>query len=104
MQKHLYVIGSSSDGPVKLGISAKPERRVKQLQTGHADRLHLFHSEPIGEKAVFERLLHRDLRYLRGVGEWFHMTVEHAIAHVKFTVIEYDGVDDLADKVRRRQI
>lgn len=103
--QNLYVIGASPDGPVKLGISATPERRVSELQTGHADRLQLFHSEPIGEKArLFERLLHRDIRYLRMVGEWFNMTVADAIQHVKFTVIEYDGVDDLADKFRRHRI
>ena len=102
--QHLYVIGASPDGPVKLGISVNPERRVGQLQTGCADRLRLFHSEPIGDKAVFERLLHRDLGYLRGVGEWFNLTVTQAIAHVQFTVIQYDGVTELAEKFRRRRI
>jgi hypothetical protein len=102
--QNLYVIGASLDGPVKLGISAKPERRVSQLQTGCADRLQLFHSEPIGDKKLFERLLHRDLGYLRMLGEWFNLTVEQAIAHVQFTVIEYDGVVELADKFRRRLI
>jgi hypothetical protein len=89
---------------VKLGISGNPGRRVSQLQTGCADRLQLFHSEPIGDKKLFERLLHRDLGYLRMIGEWFNLTVAQAIAHVQFTVIQYDGIADLADKFRRRRI
>jgi hypothetical protein len=106
VQHFLYVIGAAIGGPVKIGISGNPDRRLGQLQTGHADRLQLFHREPvIREKArLLERLLHRDIGYMRAIGEWFNMTVEQAIAHVQFTLIEYDGIEDLAIKVRRRRI
>ena len=102
----LYVIGAVADGPVKLGFSADPDRRVSELQTGHCHRLHVYHAEPVcPEKArLFERLLHRDIGYERERGEWYNLTVEQAIAQVRFTVIEYDSVDDLANKVRRRRI
>lgn len=83
-----------------------PERRVGQLQTGHADRLHLFHAEPvpITKARLFERLLHRDIGHLRSFGEWFDLNVEHAIAHIRYTIIQYDAVDDLAEKIRRHRI
>jgi len=102
----IYVIASSADGPVKLGISAKPERRINELQTGHANRLQIYHTEPVpGEKArLFERLLHRDIGFRRTVGEWFDISVADAVAHVQFTIIQYDGVDDLAGKIQRRRI
>jgi reverse gyrase len=102
----MYVIGASEAGPVKLGISAQPTRRLSQLQTGHAQRLRLFHSELVAkDKArLLERLLHRDIGHLRAIGEWFTMTVEHAIAHIRFTIITYDDVDQLAEKIRQRRI
>jgi hypothetical protein len=102
----MYVIGASPAGPLKLGISGDPDRRVGQLQTGHAERLQVYHREPVAaEKArLFERLLHRDINYRRTRGEWFDLTVEQAIAHIQFTIIEYDDVDNLAEMVRLRRI
>jgi hypothetical protein len=102
----MYVIGATVNGPLKLGISADPDRRVGQLQTGHAERLHVFHREPVpDDKArLFERLLHRDIGFRRTIGEWFDMTLEQAVAHIQFTIIQYDGVDNLAEKLRLRRI
>jgi hypothetical protein len=108
MSSFLYVIGAHSGGPMKLGISADPNQRVRQLQTGHADRLRVYHTEPVPEDMalVFEKLLHRDVGHLRRRGgkEWFDLTVEQAIAQVQFTIIQYDGVDNLVEKVRTRRI
>ena len=89
----LYVIGAVTDGPVKLGISADPDRRVCQLQTGHSQRLQVYHTEPVQpEKAhLFERLLHKCLRHRRIRGEWFNLSVEQAIADLRFVFIEYDA-------------
>jgi hypothetical protein len=104
----MYVIGSSESGPVKLGISDNPDRRRAHLQTGHPARLRVFHQEPVsdgkGKARLLERLLHRDVSYLRTVNEWFNLTVEHAIAHVQFTLIHYGDIDNLAEKMRLRRI
>jgi len=91
---------------VKLGISKHPERRVHQLQTGHAERLRVYHQEAIASDRVrlFERLIHRDLGYLRHVGEWFNLTVEQAIAQIQFTIIQYSAVDNLREKMRLHRI
>lgn len=106
MEQYIYVIGASESGPVKLGISSQPTRRLTQLQTGHAERLRLFHCEPVEQSKgrLLEKLLHRDVGYLRAVGEWFNLSVEHAIAHVQHTIIRYADVTDLAEKVRRRWV
>lgn len=101
----LYVIGAIDQGPVKLGISAHPERRLKQLQTGHSHRLQVYHTEPVPpERArLYEQLLHRDIGYRRTHGEWFDLTVEQAVAQVQFTLIQYEAIDDLA-KVRKQRM
>jgi len=91
---------------VKLGLSKKPERRVNQLQTGHSERLRLYHAEPVPPEKVriFEKLLHRDLNYLRMIGEWFDLSVADAMAHIQFTIIQYDGIDNLAEKMRQHRV
>jgi hypothetical protein len=86
---NLYVIAASDQGPVKLGISNDPERRVRQLQTGHAAPLYLFHSEPI-EQAFLERRLHKDLAHVRTRGEWFDVSVSDAISYLRFSLIEHE--------------
>ena len=90
----MYVIASHPEGPVKLGISADPDSRVRQLQTGHSEQLQVFHREPVNEDRIklFERLLHRDNRHHRVRGEWFNISVDHAISYVQFTIIQYDLV------------
>jgi hypothetical protein len=89
---YLYVIGASRSGPLKLGISVNPDRRVNELQTGHAARLQVYHQEPVApEKArVFESLLHKNLNHRRTHGEWFDVTVEQAIADIIFVLIEHE--------------
>ncbi len=91
----LYVIAASENGPVKLGMSGNPERRLKQLQTGHAERLNLYHAEPVPEEKarIYERLLHKNIGHNRTHGEWFNITTSQAINYILFTLIEYEPSD-----------
>ena len=90
----MYVIASDAAGPVKLGISADPDKRRSDLQTGHPEPLTVFHREAVDIERVrlYERLLHRDNNHHRFRGEWFRLTVVEAIAYVQLTLIEYDLV------------
>ncbi len=104
---YVYVLASDTSGPVKIGISSDPDRRVRQLQTGHADPLTVLHREPVGDAArakAFETLIHRNVSHLRKRGEWFDMTAEQAIRQICFAVMTYDEIDDLPEKVRRRSV
>jgi hypothetical protein len=82
---YLYVIAASESGPVKIGYSAVPEKRVRQLQTGHPQPLALFYQQgtDLASAKLIERLVHRTIGYLRSHGEWFDLTVEDAIAEVQ---------------------
>jgi len=66
---YVYFIQSGSDGPVKIGRSIKPKRRLPQLQTGNPDELILRHVIP-GDLAAEQRLHHR-FEPARIRGEWF---------------------------------
>lgn len=88
----LYVIAASEKGPVKLGLSQDPERRVRQLQTGSAQPLRLFHVEEVHDTRVrvAEKALHKMLGHRRMKGEWFDLDVETAIGEVTYIRITED--------------
>jgi hypothetical protein len=104
----LYVIAAAEHqlGPVKLGLSNEPEKRLKQLQTGHPEFLKIYHQEEASDKnvKVLEKLLHRDINYRRQRGEWFNLSVAEAIDHVRFTLIHYGDETDLKEKVQQRRV
>lgn len=88
----VYVIASDqSPNQVKIGMSRDPSRRVKQLQTGHATLLQVFHKQafPAKNTRMIEQIIHKNLGHLKLKGEWFSLTVEEAIAEVEFALIRY---------------
>lgn len=80
----LYIIASDANGPVKLGLSTNPEKRVRQLQTGNVAPLQIYHTEEVADDRVkiAEKALHRLLGHKRIKGEWFNLTVEEALSEV----------------------
>lgn len=92
MTSFIYVIAADPAGPVKIGSSKEPERRLRQLQTGHADPLKLFHTEAISVEGVLlmERIIHRENRVHKRKGEWFNLSVTDAIAEVKHAMIRFE--------------
>ena len=94
MKSFLYVVGNSVSGPVKLGFSNDPPKRLKQLQTGHAEKLELYYQHEVNDGRLYEGLLHKTFNHNRRIGEWFDLTVDEAIAYIQFILIEY-GPSDL---------
>lgn len=93
MTKYVYVIASSDNGPVKIGVSNNPQKRLKTLQTGHPLELFLKHVEETSEAFKIETILHNEYS-IKGIrGEWFDMTVKAAIDYLKFTLIDNDIVE-----------
>ncbi|WP_066781902.1 GIY-YIG nuclease family protein [Sphingomonas sp. CCH5-D11] len=66
-----YFIGGD-DGPVKIGFSAKPESRLRDLQVGSPYPLKVLAT--IGSGARMEALYHREFASSRLHGEWFERT------------------------------
>lgn len=106
-QQYIYVICEQIEGtPVKIGFSAAPEKRLRQLQTGHAGKLVLFHKEEVAESNVkaLERVIHQELRHRKHRGEWFNLTPEDAVGEIKHALIRYGDIDDLAYRIRSRTL
>jgi hypothetical protein len=65
----LYVIANTQRTVAKVGYSKSPERRLKQLQTGHPDKIVLLATHP--GSIADERRFHDWLSPSRSSGEWF---------------------------------
>lgn len=86
----IYVIGSDTK-PYKIGFSKNPEKRLKQLQTGHPKKLKIHHLEEINsnEVLIIEKNIHKENKFKKSHGEWFDLELEEAIAEIKFALIKY---------------
>lgn len=67
---YVYAIQAGTDGPIKLGFSKDPRRRLKALQTACALPLVMLGVRE-GTRA-FEQELHRRFAPYHATGEWFH--------------------------------
>ena len=65
----VYFIQEGTDGPIKIGTSENPRKRLKHLQTGHPKELVLMGAIDGDREKEFE--LHQKFDYLRLNGEWF---------------------------------
>lgn len=95
MRHSIYVIGRhGSERPCKIGISAAPDRRLAQLQTGSAEVLVL---RCVCERAdatiaaFHERLAHDHFAPVRMAGEWFDADADEILAVLEGLVDQTPG-------------
>ena len=76
---YIYMI-TDSEGYVKVGVGNNPEKRLKQLQTGHASEISIYYTEEFectrNRLLKIERMIHREVgnKYKRTHGEWFKLS------------------------------
>lgn len=71
---YLMRSGTRDGDPIKIGVSASPDRRVKDLQTGNPKEIRLLCSFPFQSKHEafkLERFLHIYFQKYVNYGEWF---------------------------------
>jgi hypothetical protein len=73
---YVYFIGPALSGPVKIGSSGAPARRLKSLQAGSPVPLALLAHFADPDAMSAEKALHRRFSALRLHGEWFQRTPE----------------------------
>ncbi len=69
LKGYVYFIQGQCGGAIKIGYSANPAKRLKELQTGYPDTLKILLMIPGSEST--ERTLHREFEASRLNGEWF---------------------------------
>lgn len=95
----VYFIQQGSDGPIKIGLAANPEKRLGTLQSGNPDRLYVRAIIRTAEPKKLEIDLHGLFRQHRVGGEWFQPTAE-LLAYME----EHgESKEQLAEAVRRRR-
>ena len=89
----IYFIQAGENGPIKIGKSDDPERRLKDLQTAHYEELELLHvwdHEDDGEWD--EPKIHAHLSEYRRHGEWFNPH-ENVFKFINDNMYEYGSVN-----------
>lgn len=91
MLKYIYVI--ENNGTYKVGFSKNPERRIKALQTGCANKLKLIYTEPIevAKTYIIEKIIHKNLANYKIMGEWYKTDISTIITEIKYAKIRYDN-------------
>lgn len=89
----IYVIAPTSRATrCKIGISADPAGRCRELQTGHPDPLRVYHVQfldPDVPAPVMERIIHHEFSHRRLKGEWFAMTPGEAVSLVQWAIMAH---------------
>lgn len=82
----IYFIQQGRDGPIKIGISGDPDRRMRQLQTAQVDQLYMLLMIPGSTKS--EAHFHRTFNDLCLGGEWFanHPAIQELIRRLRLHV------------------
>jgi Meiotically up-regulated gene 113 len=90
MQKYVYIIGSDQP-PYKVGISVNPLHRLRALQTGHPEKLHVHYqvATDAAQTKLLETVIHRHIKFHRTHGEWFDMALADLKLQVDFVMIRY---------------
>lgn len=79
-------VASAASGLVKIGMSANPDVRVKNVWTREGDGAELVFAMRSARARVVERVAHMLLREHRYHGEWFDVTPQAAIDAVAAAV------------------
>lgn len=69
IQTFVYVVQGEPETPIKVGIARDPRKRLRALQTGNPQTLHLLYVVPGDSK--LEANFHRRLKASAIHGEWF---------------------------------
>ena len=87
----MYIYAIGTEHRQKIGFSKDPAARLRQLQTGNAEELHLHGSIEVPENRVklLERFLHKDMNYRRVKGEWFNLTKAEVVEYLSFAEITW---------------
>jgi hypothetical protein len=100
VSNYIYIIGSDKP-PYKVGVSKNPQRRLKNLQTGHPYPLtiHSITETSTANNKLLESVIHRNLKHSRTNGEWFDISLERLKLEVEFVMIRYSEDSTLKTRV-----
>lgn len=90
----VYVFGASDGGPVKIGSSNEPEKRLVGVQIGNPVRLHILRTWHHPSASAIETASHRILKALRLQGEWFSVGTEAASGAIEQAMCNFTAHEE----------
>lgn len=75
----VYLIRSSENSYYKIGTTKNIQRRIKELQTGNADKIYLIDYYESDNAFKIEKALHNFFCYTNKFNEWFTLGIEDEI-------------------------
>lgn len=91
IEGYVYIIGTTYQKPVKIGFSANPWSRLKEITANHPEPLEILLTIR-GEKRL-ESLLQKELREFRVKNEWFQLNPELVQLFLSFSQAEMTRED-----------
>lgn len=87
---YIYIIGNS-ESQQKIGFAKNPQKRLKALQTGNAQKLFLHHVAEVPEEKVkiLEKKIHHEINHKKIKGEWFNISAEEAKLILDHAIIRW---------------
>ena len=85
----IYIFGATDSGPVKIGSSASPQKRLSHIQIGNPVRLYALRVWDHPFAGRVETATHKLLKSLRLQGEWFSVGLEAASKAVEQAIAGY---------------
>lgn len=83
----IYLIWQDKTSYYKIGKADNPKKRIKDLQTGHSNRLHLIAHMECQDPLRKEVYLHRKYNAYRTQGEWF--SIPPTLIHQVFAEFQF---------------
>ena len=89
----IYVIGEADGTMMKIGISADPSTRLRQLQTGYPRPLVVHYCDELDayRARIIEGFIHSTIGYKRTKGEWFEVSAQEAISEVQYAIMRWES-------------
>lgn len=78
--RSVYLMQSEASGYYKIGVSINPAKRVKQLQTGNAEKITLIQTFESEIPFVVEKAVKNFFSPNHVHGEWFSLTLEQEMS------------------------
>lgn len=77
--KDVYLICDAKNNTYKIGVSKNVDKRLKQLQTGNSNDLHIVYKIRTEYPFILESMLHKHFNSDNEKNEWFSLTNEEVV-------------------------
>ena len=94
MKGYVYLICDPSHDTYKIGATRNiTQKRLKSLQVGNPNKLHIIESVPTDYPFRLETMLHKKYKSKQQINEWFNLD-QHDVSNFQKTCEQYINIID----------